>query len=133
MERARVDEARLIRAVRLRAVHHYRRAGWSEEENRRAFGAQAETHAHDWRVEVHVAGPVDPATGWCVDLGALDAHLAAVTAGWDGGALNALDITKLERIIAGLDAWRPAADANSDGALNALDITKTARLVAGLP
>ena len=90
MERARVDEARLIRAVRLRAVHHYRRAGWSEEENRRAFGAQAETHAHDWRVDVHVSGPVDPATGWCVDLGALYAHLAAVTAGWDGGDLNAL-------------------------------------------
>jgi 6-pyruvoyltetrahydropterin/6-carboxytetrahydropterin synthase len=90
MEVARGDEARLIRTVRLRAVHHYRRAGWSEEENRRVFGAQAEPHEHAWRVEVHVAGSVDPATGWCVELGVLDAHLAAVTAGWDGGDLNAL-------------------------------------------
>jgi 6-pyruvoyltetrahydropterin/6-carboxytetrahydropterin synthase len=83
-------EARLIRTVRFRASHHYRRAGWSEEENRRVFGLQAELHVHDWRVEVHVAGPVDPDTGWCVDLGRLDACLADATAGWDKGDLNAL-------------------------------------------
>jgi 6-pyruvoyltetrahydropterin/6-carboxytetrahydropterin synthase len=83
-------EARLIRTMRFRAAHHYRRAAWSDEENRRVFGPQTESHVHDWRVEVIVVGPVDPATGWCVDLGALDALLAAATAGWDGGDLNAL-------------------------------------------
>ena len=83
-------EARLIRTVRFRAVHHYRRADWPDEANQRVFGPQVEPHAHDWRVEVHVAGPVDPATGWCVDLAALDALLAAAIAGWDGGDLNAL-------------------------------------------
>ena len=82
--------ARLIRTVRFRASHHYRRPGWSEEENRAAFGAQMEPHAHDWRVEVHVAGPVDQDTGWCVDLAALDRALARATEGWDGGDLNAL-------------------------------------------
>ena len=85
-----MDEARLIRTVRLRAVHHYRRAEWSEEENRRVFGEQTEPHAHDWRVEVHVAGPVDQATGWSVDLAALDSALARVMEGWEGGDLNAL-------------------------------------------
>jgi 6-pyruvoyl-tetrahydropterin synthase len=83
-------EARLIRTVRFRASHHYRRAGWSEEENRRVFGLQAEPHAHAWRVEAHVAGPVDPGTGWCVDLAALDGALGEAMAGWDGGDLNAL-------------------------------------------
>lgn len=82
-------EARLIRAVRFRAVHHYHRPAWSDEENRRVFGAQAEPHAHDWRVEVHVAGPMDPATGWCVDLAALDTVLGEAMTGWDGGDLNA--------------------------------------------
>ena len=53
------------------------------------FGEQVEPHAHDWRVEVHVAGPVDPLTGWCVDLGALDACLADATTGWDGGDIRA--------------------------------------------
>jgi len=80
----------LIRTVRFRASHHYRRPAWSDEENRRVFGAQAEPHAHDWRVEVRVTGPVDPETGWCVDLGALDAALADVMAGWEGGDLNAV-------------------------------------------
>ena len=58
----------------------------------------------------------------------------AVTPGdADGnGVVNALDITKVERIIAGLDAETPGADANQDGNINALDITKTERIVAGL-
>lgn len=87
---ASLHEARLIRTFRVRAVHRYWRPDWSAERNRRVFGAQSEPHAHDWRVEVHVAGPVDAETGWCTDLGALDAHVRAVLAGWDGGDLNAL-------------------------------------------
>jgi len=47
-------------------------------------------------------------------------------------SVNALDITKVERIIAGLDAQTPGADANQDGNINALDITKVERIVAGL-
>ncbi len=82
--------ARLIRRIRFHAAHRYRRAEWSEAENRIAFGAQADAHEHDWVVEVHVAGPVDARTGWAVDLGALDETLAALTVGWDGGDLNAV-------------------------------------------
>jgi hypothetical protein len=48
------------------------------------------------------------------------------------GEVNALDITKVERVIAGLDAGTPGADANQDGSVNALDITKTERIIAGL-
>ncbi len=48
------------------------------------------------------------------------------------GSVNALDITKVERIIAGLDAQTPGADANQDGNINALDITKVERIIAGL-
>jgi hypothetical protein len=48
------------------------------------------------------------------------------------GVVNALDITKVERIIAGLDAQTPGADANQDGNVNALDITKVERIIAGL-
>jgi len=48
------------------------------------------------------------------------------------GDVNALDITKIERIIAGLDVETPGADANGDGDVNALDITKTERIIAGL-
>ena len=48
------------------------------------------------------------------------------------GNINALDITKVERVIAGLDAQTPGADANQDGNINALDITKVERIIAGL-
>jgi len=48
------------------------------------------------------------------------------------GNVNALDITKVERIIAGLDAETPGADANQDGNINALDITKIELIIAGL-
>ena len=46
--------------------------------------------------------------------------------------VNALDITKVERIIAGLDTETPGADANEDGSVNALDITKVELIIAGL-
>jgi len=46
------------------------------------------------------------------------------------GLVNALDITKVERIIAMLDAETPGADANEDGSVNALDITKIERIIA---
>ena len=85
-----MTDARLIRRARFRASHHYARADWSEEENRRVFGVQVGSHSHDWMVEVHVAGPVDEATGFVTDLGSLDASIAAVTNGWDGGDLNVL-------------------------------------------
>ncbi|MFH1032268.1 MAG: S8 family serine peptidase [Chloroflexota bacterium] len=46
--------------------------------------------------------------------------------------LNAADITKLERIIAGLDAETPKANANLVAPVNVLDITKLERITAGL-
>jgi len=46
------------------------------------------------------------------------------------GFVNALDITKVERIVAGLDAETPGADANEDGSVNALDITMVEIIIA---
>jgi len=48
------------------------------------------------------------------------------------GTVNALDITKVELIVAGVHAETPGADANQDGSVNALDITKTELIAAGL-
>jgi hypothetical protein len=48
------------------------------------------------------------------------------------GVVNALDITKLERIVVGLDAETSGADANGDGVVNALDITRIEMIIAGL-
>lgn len=48
------------------------------------------------------------------------------------GKVNVGDITKVERIILGLDAATPGADANLDGRVNVGDITKILRIVTGL-
>lgn len=69
---------RLQRRYRFSASHLYRRPEWSEEENRRRFGkcANLPGHGHNYRLWVTVEGTVDPATGFVVDLGALDALVA---------------------------------------------------------
>ncbi len=46
--------------------------------------------------------------------------------------VNAIDITQVERMIAGLDAKRLGADANVDGKVNAVDIPKVERIIAHL-
>ncbi len=59
--------------------------------------------------------------------------VAAVRGDANGdGKVNALDITKVERIIALLDPATFGADTNRDGDMNALDITKVEMLIAGL-
>jgi len=83
------NEALLVRRVTFRASHHYRQRSWSAAENRRVFGSQTDSHLHDWTVEVEVAGPIRPETGWVVDLDALDRAIADVVDGLDGEDLNA--------------------------------------------
>ena len=70
---------RLTRRYRLSASHLYRRPEWSEEENRARFGkcANLPGHGHNYRVYVTVAGEPDAATGFVVDLAALDGVVAA--------------------------------------------------------
>jgi len=86
-------EATLLRVVRFRAFHHYTVRGGSpaesRAESRAMFGAQADPHWHDWTVRFEVRGPIDPATGWVVDLAAFDRACQAVMTGWADGDLNA--------------------------------------------
>jgi 6-pyruvoyltetrahydropterin/6-carboxytetrahydropterin synthase len=69
----------LTRRVTFAAAHRYRRADWSDEQNARMFGACARLnyHGHSYVCDVTVTGSVEPATGMIVDLGLLDAVLAA--------------------------------------------------------
>jgi hypothetical protein len=46
--------------------------------------------------------------------------------------VNILDVTKVERIILGLDPITCACDANGDGKVNILDVTKVERFILGL-
>jgi 6-pyruvoyltetrahydropterin/6-carboxytetrahydropterin synthase len=79
----------LTRSFGFRAAHRYWIPEWSAEKNRERFGQLTETHAHDYRCAVTVAGPMDGRTGMLMDLGLLDRILATeALAGLDGKDLN---------------------------------------------
>jgi 6-pyruvoyltetrahydropterin/6-carboxytetrahydropterin synthase len=50
------------------AAHQLRDPGLSEAENRRLYGKCANLHGHNYVLEVVVAGQIDPATGYVLDL-----------------------------------------------------------------
>lgn len=70
--------ASLTRRVTFSAGHRYRRPEWDDARNEATFGlcARPNWHGHTYVCDVTVAGEVDPLTGFCVDLGALDRALA---------------------------------------------------------
>jgi 6-pyruvoyltetrahydropterin/6-carboxytetrahydropterin synthase len=50
------------------AAHQLRDPALSDEENQRLFGKCANLHGHNYILEVVVAGEIDQATGYVVDL-----------------------------------------------------------------
>jgi 6-pyruvoyltetrahydropterin/6-carboxytetrahydropterin synthase len=70
--------ASLTRRIAFAAAHRYRVPQWSDEENERTFGlcARPNFHGHSYVCDVTVTGPIDPVTGFLVDLAVLDRILA---------------------------------------------------------
>ena len=84
----------LTRRVSFAAAHRYSIPTWSAEKNAATFGlcARPNYHGHSYTCDVTVPGPVDPVTGFCVDLGVLDDVLQReVRARFDHANIN-LDI-----------------------------------------
>ena len=50
------------------ASHKYGNSNWSEEKNYEVFGKDYNNHGHNYILEVSVIGPIDPDSGWLVDL-----------------------------------------------------------------
>ncbi|HUQ99847.1 MAG TPA: 6-carboxytetrahydropterin synthase [Gemmatimonadaceae bacterium] len=69
-----MPSASLTRRISFSAAHRYSRPDWSEEKNVSTFGACAwpNFHGHSYVCDVKIGGPIDPVTGFCVDLGLLD-------------------------------------------------------------
>jgi 6-pyruvoyltetrahydropterin/6-carboxytetrahydropterin synthase len=79
----------LTRVVEFTARHYLRRADWPAARNAQEFGRAAGDHEHRYRCGVTVKGSVSAATGGVMNLGALDAILAAeITARFDGKSIN---------------------------------------------
>ncbi len=67
--------AHFTRRYRFSASHRLHIPGFSDEKNRETYGRCNNPfgHGHNYFVEITVAGPIDPSTGFVVSLPALDA------------------------------------------------------------
>ena len=88
-------------------------------------------HGHSYRIEVQVAGPIDPATGWLIDFGEIAARVEPILkAELDHRVLN--DVPGLENPTAELLAAAQAA-ARADDRVAALLEGATVRKVIAVP
>ena len=61
---------RVTRRVHWNSAHRLYRPDWSDQENARVFGecSNPHWHGHNYEMDVTVSGPVDPETGYVLDL-----------------------------------------------------------------
>ena len=63
----------LYRRAHFNAAHRLFRPDWSDEKNREVFGkcSNPNYHGHNYELIVGVSGPIDPETGFVMDIGVL--------------------------------------------------------------
>lgn len=96
-----MPRVRITRRVHFCAAHRLHRADWSDERNREVFRncANRNWHGHNYELDVTVEGPVDPETGYVMDLKQLrDLVQEGVVEEVDHANLN-LDVDWLEGTI----------------------------------
>ena len=117
---------------RFAASHRLYAPQLSDEENQVVFGkcANPNGHGHNYQLILTVAGEVDPVTGMCFDLGALDSIVdERVIQRYDHKHLN-LDVEDyLEQVPTGENIvcriWSLLAEAIPDGKLHNLKLVET--------
>ena len=63
----------VYRKAHFNAAHRLHRSDWSEKQNKEMFGKcnLPNYHGHNYVLEVKITGPIDPETGYVIDLGKL--------------------------------------------------------------
>lgn len=63
----------LYRRAHFNAAHRLFRPDWSDEKNREVFGkcSNPNYHGHNYELVVGVSGPIDPETGFVMDIAVL--------------------------------------------------------------
>ena len=61
---------RITRRLHFSAAHRLHRPDWSDARNHEVFGdcANPNWHGHNYEIDVTVEGPIDPETGFVMDL-----------------------------------------------------------------
>ena len=85
------------------ASHKYGNNHWSEEKNLEVFGKDYNTHGHNYVLEVSVTGPIDPGSGWLVDLQKLNKVVKSKV-------VNVLDHSQIEMDIEWFKNQQPSSE-----------------------
>ena len=85
------------------ASHKYGNDSWSEEKNIEVFGKDYNNHGHNYILEVSITGPINPDTGWLVDLQQLNQIVKAKV-------VNILDHSQIEENIAWFKDRQPSSE-----------------------
>lgn len=96
-----MPRVRITRRVHFCAAHRLHRADWSDERNHEVFRgcSNPNWHGHNYELDVTVEGPVNPATGYVMDLKRLrDLVQEGVIAEVDHANLN-VDVDWLDGTI----------------------------------
>ncbi len=103
------------------AAHQLCHPGLSDEENRRLFGKCANLHGHNYLLEVVVAGEVDQASGYVLDLKLLSDVMS-------GQVIRDVDHCNLNTDVPWLKGRVPTAEnlaRASDGLLRSVRVWET--------
>ena len=85
------------------ASHKYGNSNWSEEKNYEVFGKDYNNHGHNYILEVSVTGPIDPESGWLVDLQKLNVLVRSKI-------VDVIDHTQIEKDIDWFKGKQPSSE-----------------------
>ena len=93
----------ITKKYRFCAAHKYGNEEWSDKKNRKVFGKDYNNHGHNYVLEVSITGPVDPNSGWLVDL----KHLNEIVKNY---VVALLDHSQIERDIDWFKDKQPSSE-----------------------
>lgn len=110
----------ITRRAEFSASHQLVNRNWTEQKNEEVFGAEGQTHGHNYVLEVTVAGYVDPTHGMIMDLKDLKETInREIIDPWDHRHLNheAPPFDEVNPTLENVakEAWNRLAPAVEDG------------------
>ena len=95
------------------ASHKYGNDAWSEEKNLEVFGKDYNTHGHNYVLEVSVTGPIDPGSGWLVDLPTLNKIVKSKV-------VDVLDHSQIEKDVEWFKDKQPSSEKSHEDIISRL-------------
>jgi len=96
---------RATRRIHFSSAHRLYRPDWSDEQNAEVFGdcSNPNWHGHNYELEVTVEGPIDPETGFVMDLKHLKTAL-------QDHVVSDVDHKNLNREVSWLEGLNPTTE-----------------------